>query len=87
MKKSILCLLLALCLCLSVVLAACKEETPDPNQGTTPPVEEQPPVTDTTEEGGKKGQIHYTEDTSAGVDVEDSGNENQQVDDNSSIRY
>ena len=69
MKKSILCLLLALCLCLCMILAACNEETPDPNDGTTPPAGgDETPAPETGDESGKKGQIHYTEDTTGSVE-------------------
>ena len=52
MKKRVLCLLMALCLCLCVVLAACNEEPPP-----APPVVEQE----------EQGHVHQTPDTSASV--------------------
>ena len=55
MKKSILCLMLVLCLCLGMILASCKPDEPAP----------EPPAVD---DGGKQGQVHQTPDTSAGVD-------------------
>ncbi len=76
MKKTFLCIFLALCLCLCVVLASCKKdpETP-PDDPTTP--------TDTGELGEKKGNVYYTPDPGGDVDVPEP---NEQPEDGT-VRY
>jgi hypothetical protein len=53
MKKSILCVLLVLSMCLCMILASCK---PDDVEPTPPPAQ-------------TSGQVHKTPDSSSGVDL------------------
>ena len=54
MKKSILCILLVLSMCLCMILVSCK---PDDDAGNNPPPAE------------TNGQVHKTPDSSSGVDL------------------
>ena len=54
MKKSILCILLVLSMCLCMILASCK---PDDDDDTPPPAE-------------INGQVHKTPDSSSGVEFD-----------------
>ena len=59
MKKRILCLLLVVCLVLSMLaLVACNDDGEGEGEGDNP----------TVNAGEKKGQVHTTTDTSANVD-------------------
>ena len=71
MKKRVLCLMLALCLCLSFLFVACTPEEP---------VEDVPPVV----EQEKEGEVHQTQDNAASVNPD---MPNEQVDPDSTIRH